>query len=95
MMRIALALALVAGCRVTPPAATVADAERSQVALAELQQGRKLMVTKCGNCHKPPMPSDQPPERWPAKLDDMSERAGLDRDQRHLIEQYFVVMTRR
>ena len=91
----ALALASVAGCRLTPPVATSVDAERGQVALAELQQGRQMMIRKCGNCHRPPMPGDHPAAAWPAKLDEMSIRAGLKRDQRHLIEQYLVLMSRR
>lgn len=88
-------LALAAACRVTPPVATAADAERGQVALVSLHQGRQTMIRKCGNCHRPPMPDDHAAAEWPKMLDEMSNRAGLDGRQRHLIEQYFVLMSRR
>ncbi len=91
-----LLLASVLGaCHATPPVATVLDAERGNVQLAELRQGRALMVTKCGSCHRPPMPSDYPSTAWPGKLDEMSARANLDPQQRFLIQQYFVVMATR
>ncbi len=86
---------VLAGCRVTPPRATAVDAQRGNVELAQLQEGRALMVTKCGNCHAPPMPKDHRESEWPAKLDEMAARANLDSRQRFLIQQYFVVMARR
>lgn len=95
MKRLGLALVVLAGCRVTPPTATAADASRANLELAELQQGRSLMVTKCGNCHRPPMPADHAAREWPEMLDEMSERANLDVRQRRLIEQYLVTMATR
>lgn len=92
---VAMLVALLAGCRVTPPTATVADATRAQVELAQLQDGRALMVRKCGNCHAPPMPKDHTASEWPTKLDEMAKRANLDGEQRFLIQQYLVVMTQR
>lgn len=84
-----------AACHSAPPRATALDAQRSNVELAELQQGRALMVTKCGNCHRPPLPSDKAVAQWPHELDEMGARANLDGEQRRLIEQYFVVMAQR
>lgn len=83
------------GCRLSAPAATQADAQRANVLLADLAQGRAMMVRKCGNCHQPPMPSDHPASLWPAKLDEMGARAHLDARQRFLIQQYLVVMAQR
>ena len=92
-MKKLLLLVIVAACgRSAPPMATAGDAQRANVELADLQHGRQLLVRKCGNCHKPPLPSDHTPIEWPVKLDEMSARAGLDREQRHLIEKYLVVM---
>jgi hypothetical protein len=91
---LALGLGLSA-CYSAPPRATALDAQRGNVELAELQQGRALMVTKCGNCHRPPMPSEHPAALWPEKLDEMASRANLDGRQRRLIQQYFVVMAQR
>lgn len=86
---------VLAGCGMSPPRATAADAQRANVQLAELQDGRTLMVRKCGSCHAPPMPSDHTAGDWPQKLDEMAERSKLDRQQRYLIQQYFVVMAPR
>jgi hypothetical protein len=95
-MKKLLVLAALAACRVAPPQATSVDAERAHIALAELQQGRTLLVQKCGNsCHVAPLPSQHSALEWPAKLDEMSARAGLDLGQRHLIEQYLVTMAAR
>ena len=84
--------AALAGCGMSPPKATAADAQRANVQLAELQDGRTLMVRKCGGCHAPPMPQEHTAGEWPSKLDEMSERSKLDAKQRYLIQQYFVVM---
>jgi cytochrome c553 len=87
-----IVLLLAAGCRVAPPTATANDAARANVELAELSRGRSLLVAKCGNCHRPPMPADHGAHEWPVMLDEMSVRANLDVQQRHLIEQYLVTM---
>ena len=93
-MKRLLVLALVAGCRVAPPHATEADAERTHVAQDELERGRSLLVSKCGaSCHAAPLPSQHTARDWPAKLDEMSARAGIDRAQRRLIEEYLVAMS--
>lgn len=81
-------LLAVAGCTPSPPHATAADAARANVALAELQEGRTIVVGKCGGCHKPPMPGDP----WQRVMTDMAARAKLDGNQRHLAEQYLSVM---
>lgn len=95
-MNRALVLAALAACRVAPPQATAVDAERAHVALAELQQGRTLLVQKCGaSCHAAPLPSQHTALEWPASLDEMSARAGIDLGQRHLIEQYLVTLAAR
>ena len=92
MRAVAITL-LLAACRIAPPQATALDAERAHVALDELQHGRALLLTKCGGaCHAAPLPSAEAPAAWPAKLDEMSERAGLGPEQRRLIETYLVVM---
>ena len=96
MSRFGLVLALLVGaCRGMPPQATAVDAERGHVELATLEHGRTLLVSKCGNCHTPPLPSEHLAAEWPIKLDEMSARAGLDVAQRRVIEEYLVTMARR
>jgi hypothetical protein len=96
-MKRLLSLVLLAACGPrTPPAVTASDAARANVELAELQQGRTLLVQKCGNsCHVTPMPSSHPALEWPKKLDEMAERSHLRPMQRALIEKYLVTMAQR
>lgn len=96
-MRRAAWLVVLAACsRGLPPAATAGDAQRAHVELADLEHGRQLLVSKCGGaCHRPPLPTDHAASEWPAKLDEMGARAGIDRTQRALIERYLVTMTDR
>jgi len=81
------------GCaRSLPPLATPADAERGNVELASLQEGRTLLLRKCGSCHKPPLPRQHGAAEWPGKLEEMAARSNLDLSQRRAIERYLVVM---
>lgn len=96
MHRLVLLGALIAGCAgAPPPIATGVDAQRAHVALADLQQGRTLLVQKCGGCHHTPLPSEHVAADWPKKLDEMSDRAKLDVGQRRAIEAYLVAMAPR
>ncbi|MDB4957309.1 MAG: hypothetical protein JWO36_4878 [Myxococcales bacterium] len=96
MKRLAILGLLLAGaCRVTPPSASASDAERGHVELADLQHGRTMLVRKCGSCHTPPMPSDHLAREWPRMLDEMSQRAGLEVEQRRVIEKYLITMAER
>jgi len=90
-----LALALAAGCSGGPPPVTPADAARANLALADLQDGRTLLVGRCGGCHRPPVPADHAAREWPVMLDEMAGRANLDLAQRHLVEVYLVTMAAR
>jgi hypothetical protein len=96
MKRVAVILLLVAGgcARRMPPRATALDAQRANMTLAELEQGRSLVVSKCGSrCHKPPMPNDHTPSEWPKAMDEMAPRASVTFDERRAIERYLVAMT--
>ena len=95
-MRLAAALVVLVACaRPAPPTVTSIDAERANVELGELQQGRLLLIRKCTNCHRAPMPSQHTAAEWPVRLAEMATRANLDGSQRSLIEKYLVVMAHR
>lgn len=79
----------------TPPHATAADAERANVALADLQEGRKLLVGKCAGCHKAPLPEEHAAGEWPSIVADMAERSKVDARQQALITKYVVAMAPR
>jgi hypothetical protein len=90
-----LAAASLAGCGMGPPTATALDASRAHVQLSELQQGRSLLLSKCGGCHRTPLPTEHRADEWPVKLEEMTGRAHLDASQRRLIETYLVTMSTR
>ena len=75
-----------------PPAVTPLDASRANVALADLQSGRTLLVRKCGGCHRTPLPAEHGAREWPRMLGEMAQRSNLDGPQRQLIEAYLVAM---
>lgn len=94
------ALALVACARRLPPPVTPTDVAWAQerwpdATRAELEHGRKLLLSKCGgSCHRPPMPADQPPEAWPEHVADMAERSGLTAQTRATLERYLITLAR-
>ena len=93
---VAFALALATGCvGMSPPPASAIDASRAHIELADLQSGRSLLLSKCGGCHRPPMPAERRPHDWPVTLNDRSSRAHVDGTERHLIEEYLVTMAAR
>ena len=98
MHRFAIAIAVglsAASCGQSPPIATANDAARANVALADLERGRTLLLTRCGSCHVAPLPTDVVPGDWPREVAAMAARAKIDVAQRQLIEVYLVTMARR
>jgi hypothetical protein len=88
-----LAASTLGACaRSSPPMVTATDAERGNVEIAELEQGRKLLIGKCTACHRVPMPNEHAPAEWPKMLDEMAARSNIDITQQKLIEKYLVTM---
>lgn len=88
--RLALALALAAAACGGPslPVATEADAARLQLAKADLDRGRALLIAKCSGCHITPAPRDHRAASWPGHVADMEARAKLVDGEAALITQY-------
>jgi hypothetical protein len=89
-------LFLLTACSYPPPQATALDAQRGNVALAELTEGRTLLIEKCsgdGGCHRTPLPHDARAAEWPEHVEDMAERSNIDARQKKLITQYLAVMS--
>jgi cytochrome c5 len=83
------------GCAGALPVATAGDATRSGVALAELQQGRSLVAAKCSSCHRTPQPAEHKTDEWPKMIDEMAQRANVDRGERQAIRDYLITMAAR
>lgn len=84
-----------AGCGGALPAVTPVDAARSGVALAELQQGRQLVMAKCSGCHRTPQPAEHKTDEWPKMIDEMAQRAHVEGSDRQAIRDYLVTMATR
>lgn len=84
---------ILASCTYPPPQATAADAQRANIALAELTEGRALLIEKCSDsaCHRTPLPHHRA-SAWPHEVAQMVERAKIDKREQKLIEQYLVAM---
>ncbi|HTR56338.1 MAG TPA: hypothetical protein VMJ10_36945 [Kofleriaceae bacterium] len=84
---------VLAACSSPPPIATEADAARAHVELAELAQGRHLLIARCSGCHTTPLPSEHTAAEWPRELGDMAERAHLTIAERDSITRYLVALS--
>jgi hypothetical protein len=93
---LALSLACIVqfpGCGFTtnsPPPVTTAmtRANRADVDLATLREGRALFVHRCIECHTLPQFWHYRSEDWPGILDSMAHRARLTSRERHAILAY-------
>jgi cytochrome c5 len=78
------------------PEATEADATRGAArwpgtTVADLNHGRTLLLSHCGNCHLPPSPSAHTSDEWPGEVAHMRERSGLSVPDAALVERYLAV----
>ena len=94
---VALAFSAFACARTVMPVASPDDAQRAAKAWpgtthADLEQGRKLYISRCSGCHQPVHPADVAPDKWPGELREMSARAKLDDMQTAQVERYLVTM---
>lgn len=75
------------------PEATDADAARVSAqwpgtTAADLNHGRQLLLSRCGNCHQPPSPATHAAAEWGPEVAEMRERSGLSLDDAALVERY-------
>lgn len=96
-----LAGVVVAACSgATLPLVTPADVERARAtspdtSAPELERGRALYASRCGQCHEPLHPRSRDAEGWDAALDEMAPRARLKSDDRRLVRAYLYLFARR
>jgi cytochrome c5 len=96
---LAAAAAALAGCGGSLPTVSDGDAARVQerwpgVTAAELNQGRALYADRCGVCHLPVPPTQFTPEEWPARVDAMTERAGITPAEAEAVQRYVITMAK-
>ena len=88
-------VAVLAACVGSLPRIFPAQAERAArwwpgTTSVDLDRGRSLYATKCSACHTLRLPSQYPPQRWPAIMDSMQRSAGLSNDSKELILRYLL-----
>jgi hypothetical protein len=94
----ALAGGMFACARRLPPPVHATDVAWAQtrwpnVTQQDLEQGRKILQSKCGgSCHRAPQPHEQPAASWPGHVAEMAERAGLTPESQRLLEQYLITL---
>lgn len=69
-------------CAAAIPHPTSADQARGsaqfpELTLADLQQGRKLYVSRCGSCHVLKHPNEVPTDQWPGEVTKMRTNNGV------------------
>ncbi|MEN9579793.1 MAG: diheme cytochrome c [Pseudomonadota bacterium] len=62
--------------------------------LHELEAGRKLYLSRCGNCHRPFEPGQLDAGQWPAAVTEMRDQAKLSDEQVDAITKYIVTMSK-
>jgi mono/diheme cytochrome c family protein len=70
---------------------TTTDAERSQVPLDTLMQGRLLYIRNCGSCHNLYLPQQYTRTQWKEIVARMQKPAKITNQQAHTIYQYLSV----
>lgn len=84
----ALALFL-ANCSTTSKFYTPAEINTSaSVSLAELNQGKELLMGKCGDCHRTPAPRKHDAAGWTETLKAMQPKAKISDAETNLIYKY-------
>ena len=62
--------------------------QTASASLAQLQEGRKLYVQKCGSCHTLYLPEKYTKPQWQQFLDEMQLKAAIDNLQKEQILKY-------
>lgn len=72
-----------------------ADADRSGLALAELEKGLGEYRSHCGGCHMLYPSEHKPADQWPHWVQEMSERSHLSPEEAKRITDYLVALAGR
>jgi hypothetical protein len=100
MRHTVVAIVTLVACAAPLPRPTDTDVlraanQRPQTTHVELERGRTLYVSRCGNCHRTYPPDRLVATAWPAQVDKMAKRATLGSDERDLISLYLVTLSSR
>jgi hypothetical protein len=60
----------------------------ANASLAQLQQGRKLFINNCGNCHSVPSPDSYTVVNWKSILSNMVPKTSLSKADAALVSKY-------
>ena len=86
-----------------PPPATPADVQWAQAqwptvaagAAGELEAGRQVLLGKCVDCHRAPLPEEYSSQAWPGYITEMAPRAKLTAEDRNVLEKYVLTLSRK
>ncbi len=78
MKRWAAAVVLLTSCTAAIPRPTLLHAQRANLELSSLENGRSLFLSHCGNCHLTPAPNSHTVDAWAKFVPEMSKDAKLN-----------------
>jgi mono/diheme cytochrome c family protein len=85
-----LTLAGCAAIEATAPAVTPAMAATARQSVGQLEQGRRLLATRCTNCHSLEPVAKYSPAEWRELVAKMAERSNLSATEQLQIADYLV-----
>ncbi len=92
MKRLAF-FAVVVGCTaVDVPRPTLVDANRANIPLVRLEDGRAVYLDKCTTCHTAIAPRDILAGDWPGHVTNMAERSKISAAEQAIIVDYLVTV---
>lgn len=85
---LAIFVGLAIGCSVALQLPTVADAQRENVSLDTLLQGRQLYINNCASCHTLYLPNHLTRNEWHKQMEPMQKKAKISDKQKDIILKY-------
>jgi Cytochrome c, mono- and diheme variants len=88
IVSLAITFGLIIGCGVALQLPTAADANRENVSLDTLLQGRQLYINNCSSCHTLYLPGHLTRNEWRKQMVPMQKKAKISDKQKNLILTY-------
>jgi len=85
---LAISVVLAIGCGVALQMPTIAEAQRENVSLDTLLQGRQLYINNCASCHTLYLPGHLTQNEWRKQMVPMQKKAKISDKQKDLILTY-------
>lgn len=75
---------------VSPELQKAAETRYPGIAVADIAEGQKLYIGKCGKCHDLPKVISEKEEKWPKIMDWMAPKSNMDQAQKEKTLKYIL-----